>query len=200
MTEQSGPAVVPAGWYPIEAGSPQLRWWDGTQWTDHHHLLTTGPQLVTAPAGTSSGTAWIWIFAVLPLAQLVEIPILLGFYSRILGSGFTSSSSLIIAEYAPNSGYLAIQGIGILFYGVYVVLAVFDYRALKARGVPRPFHWAWAFLSGLVYIIGRTVVVRRRTGTGMAPMWVNIVTQVIAIVGIIAATVTVLAAAVTAAQ
>ena len=33
-------APVPAGWYPDPAGPapdgrPQLRWWDGAQWTEH---------------------------------------------------------------------------------------------------------------------------------------------------------------------
>ena len=29
------PGAVPAGWYPDESGA--LRWWDGTQWTEHLH-------------------------------------------------------------------------------------------------------------------------------------------------------------------
>ncbi|MBF8194028.1 DUF2510 domain-containing protein, partial [Nonomuraea sp. K274] len=28
---------TPAGWYPDPYGDPQLRWWDGDQWTDATH-------------------------------------------------------------------------------------------------------------------------------------------------------------------
>ncbi|WP_424535691.1 DUF2510 domain-containing protein [Sphaerisporangium viridialbum] len=38
---------TPAGWYPDPYGSPQLRWWDGTQWTDATHPLES-------PAGQSA--------------------------------------------------------------------------------------------------------------------------------------------------
>ena len=48
-----------------------------------------------------------------------------------------------------------------------------DHRWLLRQGYVRPFHWAWAFLSS-VYPIGRSVVVRRRAGRGIAPMWVTI--------------------------
>ena len=68
--------------------------------------------------------------------------------------------------------------------------AYFDWRTLRKVGVERPFHWAFAFFAGceppIVYAIGRGVVVRRRSGRGLAPMWVFIAVQVIAfIVGII---------------
>ncbi|WP_344492601.1 DUF2510 domain-containing protein [Nonomuraea monospora] len=34
---------TPAGWYPDPYGEPQLRWWDGNQWTDATHAQEQGP-------------------------------------------------------------------------------------------------------------------------------------------------------------
>jgi hypothetical protein len=179
MTQPTTPGAAPAGWYPITPGSSQLRWWDGTQWTEHEHMLSlSSGQPLSAPAGTNPNTVWVWIFALFPLAQLAEIPLISALYSRIFAVGLSDPTATSTAEFAPDSGYFAIQGISLFLFAVYVVLAVLDYRSLRARGVPSPFHWAWTFLGSLVYIIGRTVVVRRRTGAGMAPMWIGIITIV----------------------
>ena len=50
---------TPAGWYPDPAApaphatpgaaGAQLRWWDGTRWTEHVHRDTPGPSLTKAP-------------------------------------------------------------------------------------------------------------------------------------------------------
>jgi hypothetical protein len=190
VSNPTSPGFAPAGWYPTAPGSPQLRWWDGRQWTENVHTLgATSVPAETAPAGTSPYTAWIWIYALLPLVQFAELPILSSFYTRVFAAGLRDPSAITAAEYAPGSGFLVIEGLAFVLLAIYVVLALLDFRALKARGVPRPFHWAWSFFgffSPLVYIIGRTVVVRRRVGSGLAPIWVNIVAIVVGVVGILA--------------
>lgn len=79
-----------------------------------------------------------------------------------------------------SPAYLFVALSGWVFYGLSVLFSYFDYRELTRRGVPSPFHWAFAFISSIVYVIGRSVVVRRRTGKGISPMWVTIVTYVLA--------------------
>jgi hypothetical protein len=58
----------------------------------------------------------------------------------------------------------------VLWIGI-VLLAWLDHRTLRSRGLERPFSWAWALLGPLVYLIGRSVVVRRRVGGSAAPLW-----------------------------
>lgn len=139
-----------------------------------------------APEGTRPGTAWIWVFVLLPLLQLAEVPLQAAVYQRIFAGGLSDPSAMTRAELSPSSGYLPLTGLTFVLYGIYVVIAALDYRALRARGVPRPFHWAWTFLGSLVYIIGRTVVVRRRTGSGLAPLWVFIGLVVISAIASVA--------------
>jgi hypothetical protein len=45
---------TPSGWYPDPYGSPQLRWWDGSQWTDATHPLDA-PAGQTVPQAPQTG-------------------------------------------------------------------------------------------------------------------------------------------------
>lgn len=176
-------ATAPPGWYPVAAGSTQQRWWDGTAWTDHVYdpavASTVAP--LTAPTGTSPSTVWFWLLAVgSPILQLGSVLLEWVWFSSLSHLDFADPSGLAQAEFTPT--YLALVLLGWVGYALFVVGAALDYRALRARGVPRPFHWAWAFLTVIVYAIGRSVVARRRTGSGLAPLWVFVALNVVVFV------------------
>ncbi len=144
--------------------------------------------LLSAPEGTKPYTAWIWVITVLPILEVFRLFFIdysgvasQSLNSRYSGTG-TGSSSITVAMSQAN---LPFTLLGWLIYGLVVVFAYFDWRALRQRGVPRPFHWAWTFLYSPAYVIGRSVVVRRRTGSGIAPMWVAIGGIGLAVVGFI---------------
>jgi len=170
------PSSVPAGWYPDPAGTPRQRWWDGGAWTEHYNEVPVAAQpyagaqqpysyaataeSLKAPEGIPVYNIWIWL--------ILGLPIL----GTILNYATTDWSRLM-ASPGPTNGTLLIGALGWVIYGLGVFFAYRDYKTLLGLGVPRPFHWAWGFLS-MVYVIGRSVVVRRRTGHGILPMWIAI--------------------------
>jgi hypothetical protein len=181
---------VPPGWYPDANAPGGQRWWDGTQWTEHVGQQAQAYQAfapLKAPEGTKTGTLWIWLIVLLPLLGLVTYFAIdwKAYIDSVLtaqgGSyGYTGMGTLY-----SQPGYLLTGALGWLSYGATVAFAALDSRELKKRGVPQPFHWAFAFLTGVVYVIGRSVVVKRRTGGGLAPLWVYIgVTVALLIAGI----------------
>lgn len=168
------------GWYTEPEGSTRQRWWDGTRWTEHVHDPVPNPYgAVIRPSIESTTPVYgplIWLITLLPLTML---PVLMTWdanaYLRASMSG----------ELVFDGGYIAIQIVSWLLYGATVVCAYFDYRRLSALGYARPFHWAWSFLSSAVYIIGRSVVVKKQAGRGFAPMWVMIAVFVVSILFVI---------------
>lgn len=194
------PAAVPAGWYPDPAGSPSQRWWNGSSWSESvqerpapspygspqpygaspygaqpysaqpysaqpysAQPYGSGPQqyaALRAPEGTNPTTPHVWAIALWPLLGLVA--------GVIVG---------VLTYAAPT--YDAAIGLGVglplvlnffLWLG-FATVAYLDSRELKNRGVPAPFGWGWGFIP-IVYVIGRSVVVHSRTGTGLTPLWV----------------------------
>jgi hypothetical protein len=85
------------------------------------------------------------------------------------------------AIYGP--GYATVALLGVALQATLIVLAYRDRQHLTRVGVLRPFHWAWVFLGSIVYVIGRSVVVRKVAAPrGLAPMWAAIAVSAVAMV------------------
>jgi len=186
---------VPAAWYPDPAGSPRQRWWDGTQWTEHYSEPLPAQPIASlpyvaqpygaqpaatlkAPEGTSAYNGFVYgIIGLLVLGNITVAP--------LFDPGYFASVTESAVSGAPN-GYelfnVLTTLITWLFFALSVVLAFFDWRSLRDSGVQRPFHWAFAFLGAPLYLIGRGVVTRSRTGSGIATMWLGIAQIVINVV------------------
>lgn len=192
---------IPAGWYPDPAGSSSQRWWDGTQWTGHlsapaapapaAYAYAIPRQEPRAPEGTSPQTPWIWLVALLPLLTIGGLFLvdLRGTIERAMSAAMRGDTGASLgAQLAVYTapGYLALTLGGLVIEVLVIVFALLDHRALVRRGVPQPFHWAYIFfvflVGNLVYVIGRDVVVRRRTGRMSGAMWAAIAVAVVSIV------------------
>ncbi len=164
------PAPQP-GWYPDPAGG--VRWWDGSRWTEHRRTTAAPPKL-RAPEGTDGNTPWIWLVLVTYVVPL--IPIFFIDYGAMVRFDYDDPRSAYEAMLAPflSPAYLLTIVASLVCYVLGIVFAVLDHRELGRRGVPRPFHWAFAFLSYYVYPIGRAVVVNSRTGRGLSVLWATV--------------------------
>lgn len=171
----------PAGWYPDPSGGQGTRWWDGQQWTQHvsdpalQVYASNEPRRVDP--STPLYTPWIWLIVLLPLVSLVGLL----FWDMDAYMRSSMSSTDPFAQYT-DPGYVLLQASSWLLYALSVLFAFLDRRVLLQRGFDRPFHWAWTFLGSTVYIIGRSVIVRRRSGKGLLPIWVTIGVVVISLI------------------
>lgn len=175
-----GTPPVPAGWYPDPQNPAQGRYWDGSAWTDQVHQPGQPAVKLRAPEGTDPNTVWMWILVLLPLLGYIAMLFVpwQSYMDSILQSP-TNPSNLMQEELAffTSPGYILSLVLSFVTYVATVVLAYFDFRELAARGLPKPFHWALTFIPSygyLVYVIGRSVVVKSRTDRGLGPLWVAI--------------------------
>lgn len=156
-------------WHADPNGGGGLRWWDGARWTTAVRAPADPGSALQQPmpAGTVVYTCSIWLIVILTLVPL----------AGVLAFPFPSGADLTAVSSAPElQRSIDLHGVwrnavNLLGYGASVALAVHDRRALLRAGYAQPFHWAWAFLSSGVYLIGRSVIVRRRIGRGLAPIW-----------------------------
>ena len=200
MTDAQNPAApatpaVAAGWYPDPSSAGQQRWWDGTTWTEQvsapavaastSAAYATGDQL-KAPAGTSGNTPWIWFVVFLPLLPI--IPMVLIDFAGLIDNSIRNPLAVTenMLDFVVQPAVILSIVLSWLANVGTIVFAYLDWRALKRRGVPQPFHWAFSFLVlvslGVVYPIGRAVVAKRRTGSGNGVLLATILTIVISVI------------------
>lgn len=175
--------ATPAGWYRDPWGQSAQRFWDGAQWTPH--VAPMGPAApLRLPDGAPIYGPAIWLLALLPLLTAVTVW-MIRFDASALADYLRATEHSSPGDGAPvpvlnpftlyGPAYPAVMLVGLLLQATLIVLAYRDRQHLSDLGVPRPFHWAWAFLGSLVYVIGRSVVVRRLAAPrGYAPMWAAI--------------------------
>lgn len=185
MTDGSGnytpmpAAVPPAGWYPDPAGTPRQRWWNGVAWTED--LQYPDPTVYGRLAPTILGpnapvyNVFIWLVVLLPIVSLLY-NLTTDMTAMMSGALSTRPTSI----YTPT--YFLTQFISLASYAAMVTLSYFDRRRLIAEGFARPFHWAWSFLYSGIYVIGRSILVRRQAGRGLAPIWVWAILLLVSIV------------------
>lgn len=184
--------TAPAGWYPEPSGAEGQRWWDGTRWTEYSTPLSPPPPTQYAPYGSATQarlpegtpvyTVWIWLIVVLPIVAL--IPFFLWDTEKYLQRSMAGDPMAELSAYSDPM-YLAAQLLGWVAYAASIVFAYFDLVALRKLGYAKQFHWAWTFLGALVYVIGRSVVVKRQAGYGATPIAVGITLYVGAIIGVL---------------
>jgi hypothetical protein len=77
-------------------------------------------------------------------------------------------------RYIPSTleWWMLAGGVVVILYLVTIVLAVADRRKLDWSGYNRPAHWLWAILTAPVYLIVRTIAVKRETDRNSALLWV----------------------------
>ncbi|SIN91010.1 DUF2510 domain-containing protein [Agromyces cerinus] len=141
------------------------------------------------PEGTPVDTIWIWLIVALPVLGI--LPLFFWDFQAYMEQSMSPSTDPMLTALGPYTDpwYLAATFGGWIVYGLAVWFAALDNAALARMGYQRRFHWAWAFLSSLVYVIGRSVVVRRQAGRGYLPMAAAIALTVVITIGVVVWTV-----------
>lgn len=180
-------AAAAPGWYPDASGNQ--RWWDGRGWTEHvaapaPAAAATQYERPPLAEGTRVDTIWVWLVATLLVVSVIPLFFFdFNGYMRAVMDASLNGSSAVSSMFSYLTFYLVTAAIGWATYAFIVVSAFRDYKHLQAVGVVRPFHWAFAFIAALVYLIGRHVVLRKVTRTSGAPLWVHVALNVLLVIG-----------------
>src|SRR5690606_19201089 len=124
---------------------------------------------------TRVDTVWIWLIVVVP--WVLASTIYLFDIRSVLDALWVDDASTALGHLALHLALLG--GSSLVTIGLALLFAFRDARALRAVGVVRPFPWGFAAIAGIVYVIGRQVVLAKVTRPSSAPLVVSIVLYVL---------------------
>jgi len=138
-------------------------------------------------------TVWVWLIVALPLVTVLALflfdwrsVIEEAIYAAVLSEQGAPSSTVLEFSVSSTLFSLGMTALAVVTGGLSVLFAFLDWRQLRARGIEKPFHWAWAFfvfiISAGVYVIGRGIVLRRQTGKGLGPVRGFIAVTIVSII------------------
>lgn len=192
----AAPAPHAAPAYPSYAQAPSAPAYSAPAYPAY----PSAPPVAARPSAPGVDTNTIWIYLAILASTLPVFSIFLLDYNNFVatmisldesGRGGDAEAAAVALQWV--GGILLITLLSYVLLGVSVLFSWLDYRELKRRGVERPFHWGFAFFALVisigVYIIGRTVVLKRETGSGLTALWVWIGSIVLSIIITIAWTV-----------
>lgn len=164
------PVQTPAPSYAQQAPAPSVTPWP-----------SAAPAVArTGPSAPGAATDTIWIYLAIIAGTLPMFTIFLmdwdGYLDVMVEMSGRPSADAGSAMVSWVGGILLITLLSYVFLGLSILFAWLDWRELRKRGVEKPFHWAFAFFALMVsigvYVIGRTVVLKRETGKGLTALWV----------------------------
>lgn len=173
--------LPPAGWYPDDMGEPGgLRYWDGSQWTEHVHGAQTRPQH-DAPEGWTQGPDGGWQP---PDDERTSGKARTEVQTSGWDPGMPSALPTVIPDPIPQSGrawstYRAdlkwsASALMASPWLVFVSIAPFVLLELRVRDVHPVVLWSLLWLAAEVFFLGfigtqRVWFLRRVRGVGIHP-------------------------------
>jgi len=137
--------------------------------------LRTPRERPPLPPGARVDTAWVWLLVAVP--WLLASTVYLFDVGALFDALWAGDTAAALGHVALHLGILL--GSSLAAIGFALLAAARDARHLRAVGLAHPFPWGFAAVAGIVYLIGRHVVLRTVARPSAAPLAVSIALYVL---------------------